>query len=211
MTAMIRYIWGTDLDQHPDLAADMFRDRTLQFRDRMGWDVRVDALGWETDQYDGRDPLYVVAEDGTGGHAGSMRFLPTTGPNMLADVFPHLTDHSVRSPRIWETTRFCLAPTAPVGTARLLLLGASELGLGLGLDHAVGVFDAPMLRVYRRLGWSPEVLGQRDGIAAGLWTFTDRTHDRLLSACDLSASTARDWFETTFGDVMAGRPLPTYA
>jgi acyl homoserine lactone synthase len=209
---MIRYLYGSELGDHPTLAADMFRDRTAQFRDRMGWDVTVDDLGWETDQYDLLDPLYVIATDHAGAHAGSMRFLPTTGGTMLSEIFPDLTGGArIASPGIWECTRFCLAPGAAAGTARRLLLASSELGLGLGLRGSVGVFDAPMLRVYRRLGWKPEVLGQQDGIAAGIWTFSDETHDRLLASCKINARTSRGWFETTFGDIVHADPLPTRA
>lgn len=209
---MIRYLYASELADHPDLAVDMFVDRATQFRDRMGWDVTVDALGWETDQYDRLDPLYLIAEDDQGGHAGSMRFLPTTGQTMLTDIFPNLTGGSpIRSGRIWESTRFCLAPGAKAGVARKLLLGASELGLGMGLTHAVGVFDQPMLRVYRRLGWQPDVIGLQDGIAAGLWTFSTETHDKLLAACNLSARESRVWFETAFGDIPGLSPLPTRA
>ena len=199
---MIHYLYGSDLASMPEMAADMFRDRATQFRDRMGWDVSVDDLGWETDDYDAMDPLYVIAEDETGGHAGSMRFLPTTGPTMLADVFPHLTGGSpLRSPTVWECTRFCLSPGADGRTARLLLLAASGLGLGMGLSHSIGVFDAPMVRVYRRLGWEPEVLGSDGGISAGLWTFSTRTHARLCETLDLDPCVPRGWFDAAFGDL----------
>ncbi|WP_298436592.1 acyl-homoserine-lactone synthase [uncultured Jannaschia sp.] len=210
---MIRYIYAADLPRHAELAADMFRDRTVQFRDRMGWEVQVDPFGWETDAYDGMDPLYVVAEDARGAHAGSMRFLPTTGPHMMADVFPHLVEGGpLRSGRIWECTRFCLAPDAGPGMARELLLGASELGLGFGLTHALGVFDAPMTRVYRRLGWEPELLGRpRDGIAAGLWTFDAELHDALCTATGIAARISRGWFEDAFGDLPLPVALPSGA
>lgn len=209
---MIHYIYSTDFDRHGDLVAGMFRDRTAQFRDRMHWDVTVDALGWETDAYDALDPLYVIAADGQGRHMGSMRFLPTTGPTMLGEVFPHLTGGgSIRSPRVWECTRFCLSPKAGSGVARQLLLAASELGLGLGLTHSVGVFDAPMTRVYRRLGWQPEVLGTRDGISAGVWTFSEEVHDRLLGLVGIHPSQSRNDFERTFASLLHAEPLSVRA
>jgi acyl homoserine lactone synthase len=209
---MIRYLYASELTEHPTLAAAMFRDRKVQFRDRMGWDVTVDELGWETDEYDALDPLYVIATDAEGRHEGSMRFLPTTGVTMLSEVFPHLLGGArVSMPGIWECTRFCLAPGASGGTARRLLLAASELGLGLGLSASVGVFDVPMLRVYRRLGWKPEVLGQQGGIAAGLWTFSEEVHDALLGACGIAPRASRNWFEATFGDIVQAEPLPTRA
>ncbi|KIT17652.1 acyl-homoserine-lactone synthase [Jannaschia aquimarina] len=201
---MLRYLYATDLERAPDLAAGMFRDRAAQFRDRLGWDVQVDALGWETDQYDVCDPLYVIATDRSGAHLGSLRFLPTTGPHMLAEVFPHLAPR-IHDRDVWEATRFCLAPRSPLGTARLLLLAASQLGLSMGLTHALGVFDGAMPRVYRRLGWEPEVLGQAAGIAAGRWTFDPAIHDRLCHATGVSPQRARDWFEADLGHL----PLPT--
>ncbi|GIT91265.1 hypothetical protein JANAI62_17210 [Jannaschia pagri] len=197
---MIRYLYASDLDRNGALAAGMFRDRTAQFRDRMGWDVDVDALGWETDAYDRLDPLYVIAEDHRGRHAGSLRFLPTTGDTMLGDVFPHLTGGGpIRSPLIWECTRFCLSPTADAGVARRLLLAASEVGLAMGLRHSVAVFDAPMVRVYRRLGWQPDILGTDAGISAGLWTFSDAVHDGLCDRAGISPQQSRAWLEADLG------------
>lgn len=198
---MIRFLFGTDLEDHPELAADMFRDRAAQFRDRHGWDVTVDALGWETDQYDVLDPLYVIAVDGDGGHAGSMRFLPTTGPHMLADVFGHVAT-PICAPNTWEVTRFCLAPGAGREVARTLLLGASQMGLALGLSHAIGIYDAPMARVYRRLGWEPVHLGEANGIAAGLWRFSAEKQDELCAKLGLHARTPKRWFEQDLGHLV---------
>lgn len=206
---MIRYLYGSELDRHPALAAHMFRDRTTQFRDRMGWEVTVDDLGWETDAYDAMDPIYVIVEDQKGGHAASMRFLPTTGSTMLSDVFPHLVGGSaIRSPRVWECTRFCLSPSAGAGMARRLLLGAVELGLSMGVTHSVGVFDTPMTRIYRRLGWSPEVLGSQDGISAGIWELGTDVHDHLCRTSGIDAATSRRWLEDCFGTILAVLPLP---
>jgi acyl homoserine lactone synthase len=207
----IRYISAADLDLHPALAAAMFRDRTAQFRDRLGWTVTVDALGWETDGYDRAEPVYVVAEDAQGGHAGSLRLLPTTGPNMLAEIFPHLTAGPIRDPAVWETTRFCLAPGAGPGTARLLMAAISEFGLGLNLTHTVGVFADAMIRVYRRLGWEPELLGRADGVSAGIWRFDDATHDLLCAGAGVTPAQSRAWFEAGFPDIVSAGPLPVRA
>ena len=203
---MIRYLYGSQLDSHAALAADMFRDRAAQFRDRMGWDVTVDELGWETDQYDALDPLYVIAEDERGGHAASMRFLPTTGRTMTSEIFPHLIGgRAIRSPLIWECTRFCLAPgNNAAGAAQKLLLGGIQLGLEMGLTHSLGVFDKPMVRVYRRLGWEPEVLGTDNGISAGLWTLDAGVVDHFCASLGIAPATVRGWVDAAFGDL----PLP---
>ncbi|WP_308916037.1 acyl-homoserine-lactone synthase [Jannaschia sp. LMIT008] len=200
---MIRYIYASQLDAHAELAAEMFRDRAAQFRDRMGWDVTVDDLGWETDQYDAIDPLYVIAEDEDGHHAGSVRFLPTTGRTMLGEIFPHLMGGApIRSPLIWECTRFCLSPKAAygkdgAGVAQKLLLGGLQLGLEMGCTHSLGVFDRPMVRVYRRLGWSPEVLGSQDGISAGIWELSEGVADHFCGALGIDRAEAKGWLDAS--------------
>jgi len=203
---MLRYLRGSDLDRYPKLRDGMFRDRARQFRDRLGWAVKVDADGLERDGYDALDPLYVLWQRRDGGHGGSMRFLPTEGPTMLADHFVHLTDgRSIRAPRVWECTRFCLAPggrAAPQVPAALMLAGA-EIGLVFGLTHAVGVFDARMVRIYRRLGWPPQVFGQ-DGqgaaaICAGLWPFSAAIRDRLAQRAGISPALSALWCARAFG------------
>ena len=210
---MIRYLYASQLDDHADLAADMFRDRAAQFRDRMKWDVTVDELGWETDQYDALDPLYVIAEDENGHHAASMRFLPTTGRTMTGEIFPHLIGGApIRSPLIWECTRFCLSPSAAAskagaGYAQKLLLGGILLGLEMGTTHSLGVFDRPMVRVYRRLGWEPEVLGTQDGISAGLWTLSEEVADRFCLALGIAPAEARAWLDAAFGGVETPGPV----
>ena len=145
---MLRYLTTAELNRRPTLRDSMFRDRARQFRARLGWEVRVDALGQERDQYDGLPgAIYVVWEQADGTHGGSMRFLPTSGRTMLDEHFSHLAQGvSFKSPWIWECTRFCLSPDAGAKVAPALMLGGLDLGLGQGLSHAVGVFDAPMVR-----------------------------------------------------------------
>jgi len=200
---MIRYLYATELAAFPTLTDTMFRDRATQFRDRLKWDVSVDEKGWETDQYDAMNPLYLIWEKSDGTHGGSMRFLPTTGDNMTADVFNHLTDGvTIRSPLIWECTRFCLAPDATPNTAAALMLGAAELGIGMNLSHSVGVFDARMPRIYKRLGWAPDVLGTQDGISTGLWAFQPDMREKMAAKAEISTVLSGQWFQNAFG------PLP---
>ena len=110
---MLRFLYAEDLGAFPKLADSMFRDRAIQFQDRLGWDVVVDANGHERDDYDRENPLYVIWENRDGTHGGSLRLLPTTGPTMVNQHFLHLLDGGpVTSPLIWECTRFCLAQGA---------------------------------------------------------------------------------------------------
>ena len=202
---MLRYLTGAELAGRPRLRSSMFTHRAAQFRARLCWDVAVSAEGHEHDQYDVTDARYVIWERPDGTHGGSMRFLPTTGPTMIDDHFRSLTDGvAIRSPWIWECTRFCVAPDAASRIAPIVLLGGLDLGLRHGLSHAVGVFCAPMLRVYRRLGWAPAVLGiqgqGRDAISVGIWTFEAALRPNLLARAGVSAELADHWLQRTLLD-----------
>ena len=200
---MIRFLYADQLAEFPALAASMFRDRAKQFKDRMGWDVTVDENGFERDEYDDLNPLYVIWETPQGLHGGSMRFLPTTGQTMVNDHFLSLTDNvRITSPMIWECTRFCLAPDAPGRISAALMLAGGEILRGFGLDHFVGVFDARMIRVYRMLGGSPDILGMSgpgpDAIGVGLWEFSEAAHNKLLRRAGMTAQMSQGWFDAAF-------------
>lgn len=205
---MLRYLYANDLGQYPMLRDTMFRDRAVQFHDRLGWQVTVDENGFERDEYDALNPLYVIWQRPDGTHGGSMRFLPTTGRTMVNDHFLALTDGvEIRSPLIWECTRFCLNGEADGRVAAALMLGGGELMRHFDLNHFVGVFDARMVRIYRMIGASPTVLGGqgegRERISVGLWTYAEADRARVLRRAGLSSDLSEAWFERAFG-----QPVP---
>lgn len=201
---MIRFVYADQLDSYPKLRDAMFRDRADQFKRRLGWDVTVDENGFERDEYDDLNPLYVIWERPDGSHGGSMRFLPSTGRTMVNDHFSHLSDTQIQSPLIWECTRFCLAADAEPNVSALLMLAGSELMSRFELTHFVGVFDARMVRIYQRIGASPEVLGSdgegRDQISVGLWSFTQPALHRLQRRAGISLALSQYWATRAFGD-----------
>jgi len=205
---MLRYLYADQLHQFPKLRESMFRDRADQFRTRLDWEVDVDANGFECDDYDKMNPLYVIWECPNGSHGGSMRFLPTTGDTMVNDHFKHLTDDvEIRHPMIWECTRFCLSSNAEARVSAALMLGGLEVGLGFSLTDAVGVFDARMERIYRRLGWSPTILGTcgggKDATSVGLWKFSTQPYPTLLRKSGVSRDVSQTWFDRAFGSAEA--------
>ncbi len=208
---MLRFIYANDLSQDPDLADQMFRDRACQFRDRLGWPVHVDADGWERDLYDELNPLYVIWQEPDGSHGGSMRFLPTTGRTMIGDVFPHLGDvASIKSPYIWECTRFCLSKGAGAHVAAALMLGGGELMRNFELTHFAGVFDARMVRIYRMIGASPDIIGSegegRFKISLGVWPYRPEDRARVLDRAGVTSDQAEAWFAAAFGS--RTEPMP---
>ena len=46
----------------------MFRDRASQFKTRLKWQVDVDENGFERDEYDALNPLYLILENNLGRH-----------------------------------------------------------------------------------------------------------------------------------------------
>lgn len=185
----------------------MFRDRADQFKTRLGWEVSVDDEGYEKDEYDQLNPLYVIWEQADGSHGGSMRFLPTTGRVMVNDVFGHLTGGGpVSSPLIWECTRFCLSRDAGSNVAGALMLAGGEIMSGFGIRHFVGVFDARMERIYRLIGSSPEILGScgegREKISVGLWKFSEEAKLQIARKVGISPEISRLWFNRSFGSAM---------
>ncbi|MFY0647475.1 acyl-homoserine-lactone synthase [Sulfitobacter geojensis] len=201
---MLRYLYADELHNHPRLAKSMFLDRADQFKKRLGWEVDVDAQGEERDAYDALNPLYVIWEEADGSHGGSMRFLPTTGPVMVNEHFSHLIEGPVTSPLIWECTRFCLKRGAGGHVAAALMLGGGEIMQGFGIKHFVGVFDARMVRIYRMIGSSPEVLGSEgEGaakISVGLWDFCDQAQALVSARAGVSPEQSRFWFDQAMGN-----------
>ena len=205
---MLRYLYADQLPRFPRLADTMFRDRTRQFRDRLGWPVTVDAQGHERDEYDRENPLYVIWERADGSHGGSMRFLPTTGPTMVNDHFSHLTDGvKIQSPLIWECTRFCLSPGIGCAAGAALALGAGELMEAFHIRHFVGVFDARMRRIYRLMHLEPEVIGQagqgREQIAVGLWSLQKAAFAPVLDKLGITRATSRGWLQESLAQIPA--------
>ena len=196
---MIHFLYGDKLSTRSELAHSMFKDRAEQFHRRLGWDVEVDRLGEERDEYDDLNPLYVIVSDANGLHEASMRLLPTVGQTMINDHFLDLTDGvKIQSPVIWECTRFCVSPTAQFNAATKLMAAGGKLMEEFFIEHLVGVFDRKMLAVYRRIGSSPTVVGWSEGdrarVGVGLWEYNGDRYLNLLSKCGLLEIEMELWF-----------------
>lgn len=201
---MLRYIYANELSQYPILQASMYRDRAVQFSERLKWAVTVDENGWERDEYDDMNPLYVIWVNTDGTHGGSMRFLPTTERTMVNDHFAALLNgEDICSPFIWECTRFCLGQKSSPRVAAAMMLAGGELMRAFSLTHLLGVFDPRMVRIYSLIGASPEILGSagegRDKISVGLWPFRPEDRLKVLRRAGLSSEISEHWFNRSFG------------
>lgn len=181
---MIRIMSGADLRSEPRIADEMFIERRRQFRDRYGWALEVDEAGRERDEYDDMNPLYVIVTDEEDRHVASARLMPTTGPNMAADHFRHLTDGvAISSSTVWEVTRFFVSNRADRRAAAAVMWAGCALARSAGVQFYLGVIDASMTRVFAAAGASPEIIGRgrsaEGEILACLWENDDELFRRL--------------------------------
>jgi len=207
---MIFTIESADQDKYPELFDEMFRMRAEVFSGRLGWDVKVHN-GREIDRFDADDPLYLLSLDERSGQLrGAVRLLPTTGPNMLRDVFPVLMPGgTVESPLIWESSRFAVNPQIFGARDRAeanhivnrttveLLYGMVEVAQRAGIEHIVSVFDARMARIFRSIDCRFEQLGTPVRIGkvmtyAGLFDIGADMRSRLGAAGDFRSSVLAD-------------------
>jgi acyl homoserine lactone synthase len=163
---MIRVVTKDNAERHVGSLYQMHRIRKAVFKDRLGWDVTVSGE-FEVDEYDALGPSYLLSIDRYGTLIGCVRLLPTTGPNMLRDIFPSFVTNAAvpRGERVWEASRFAVSRNTTAAEAGLsqttydLLIGVLKFGLSNGISTIVCVVDLRMERILRRAGWQLERLG----------------------------------------------------
>ena len=163
---MIRIVTKDNAERNVSNLYEMHRIRKAVFKDRLGWDVTVTGE-LEVDEYDALGPSYVLSMDRYGNLNGCVRLLPTTGPNMLRDIFPSFVTKGAvpRGERVWEASRFAANGNSTAAEAGLsqttydLLIGVLKFGLSNGISAIACVVDVRMERVLRRAGWQIERLG----------------------------------------------------
>ena len=178
---------------HAALRFSMLKDRKIVLMDRLGWDLQSPDGLHEIDEYDGDDTLYlIVHQPGTGRHLGSVRLLPSTGPHLLGDKFPHLCAEAVpKGHDVCEITRLVTAPGLPRAEAlqvrRQISIALFEHALAAGITRYTMVTHLPWLPSLLSIGWDAEPLGLPHGegvnaVAALQILVNETTLQRLRSA-----------------------------
>lgn len=196
---MIHLITPERYDDFRDHLADMHRLRYRVFKERLGWDVQVNGE-MEKDRFDDLGPVYLIQFDSVSRLCGCVRLLPTTGPNMLREIFAELLDGrpAPATPDIWESSRFAIdsSATAPkreagIGNATMeLFAGMVELGLSRQLTSIVTVTDVRMERILRRAAWPllrlapPKTIGSTQAVT-GFLEVSSESLNRLREAGSL--------------------------
>lgn len=177
--------------------ADLLRShhqlRAKVFKDRLGWEVNVEA-GYESESFDALRPTYILATTPDGHLAGAARLLPALGPTMVADVFSSLLPNGQLNAHVAmvESSRFCVDTTLAEGRGDGLLheatlsmfAGIVEWCIVNDFTEIVTVTDLRFERILARVGWSLQRLEvpQRIGVTmavAGLLPADVDTFHRL--------------------------------
>ncbi|AOJ71727.1 MULTISPECIES: N-acylhomoserine lactone synthase BspI1 [Burkholderia] len=172
-----------------DLAADLGLYRHRVFVEQLGWKLPSASEGFERDQYDRDDTVYVFARDDDGEICGCARLLPTTRPYLLQELFPSLVANDMPLPQaaaVWELSRFAANAEDPAGSGnpawavRPMLAAVVECAVRRGAKQLIGVTFLSMERLFRRIG----VHAHRAGPA-------QQIDGRMVVACwiDLDAQT----------------------
>jgi acyl-homoserine lactone synthase len=152
-----RQLYNRELD-------DYFRARHAVYVKERGWKELDRPDGREIDQYDTDKAIHLIALEGSrvvGGH----RFIPTTGPNMIAEVFPHLT---VAGPLCaadaYETSRIFVVRDRRGDQSfpkveSLVLAGTIEFALVEGIKKITFVMETWWFPRLEEIGWRLRPLG----------------------------------------------------
>lgn len=145
---------------------DMHRVRTQIFRDRMGWDVNVNHLELEIDEYDLPETIYILSIDDKDKVNGVWRFLMTDQPSMIKDVWPQYLN-SLPIPScgyMCETSRFGVLcdkqdsleyqRTVNCITAQMLL-ALIDVSIKCGITDMYTLYNIKIKRLLERIGFVP--------------------------------------------------------
>ncbi len=177
----------------PAQLESMYRLRCRVFRERLGWDIECPG-GLDVDDYDRLHPVYALYSPTRQDVEGCWRILPTTGPNMLRDIFPFLVEDGAppADDDIWEISRFAVDSLRPTydSLASLhmatsdLLITLVEFGMRHDIRRFVAASDVRFERILKRSGLRVNRMGpvQRIGptpAVAGYIEVNTETLDRL--------------------------------
>ena len=153
---------GTRSQLSGAVEAELAAYRHRVFVERLGWQLPLSEAGFERDEFDRADTLYALVRDARGHICGCARLLPTTGPYLLADVFPGLLGGlpPPSAPEVWELSRYTTevthadADTAEAARERFrdLLRAVVEAALSRGARRLITFSYVGVERIARRFG-----------------------------------------------------------
>ncbi len=176
---MIEMFTRRDQPLYPEIFQQMYRQRYDIYVKRRRWQGLQSDDDCEIDQYDNDEAVYLLAVDEDENVKAGLRLLPTTGPHIFSDLFPHLAANGEVpcGEHIMELTRFYVAPHGSNKHSRWWLSGVISIGmfeycLNNGITQITSVIDTFLLNQMLEAGWRARPLGlpehYGEGIAVGV-------------------------------------------
>jgi acyl-homoserine lactone synthase len=155
-------IRGTETKSRAGLMDEAWKLRSKVFVEERCWRSLQATNGREIDEFDHDGAIHFLLVR-QGRVAAYSRVLPTTGPHLLADAYPHLVYGPVpRGPGIWEWTRMCVAPwfrdRRPSGF-HLMAHGVVAYALDHGVDELSLQAHPDWILSFERIGFASRPLG----------------------------------------------------
>lgn len=155
---------GTQEKLPQGLYSELSTYRHEVFVEMLGWQLDT-PKGFEQDQFDRPDTIYVVAKNDQSQITGCARLLPTTEPYLLGEVFPSLLNGlpPPRSVDIWELSRFAAVDvknatainrgqlSSPIAVC--LLRSAIQTAASFGAKRLITVSPIGIERLLRHAGF----------------------------------------------------------
>lgn len=95
-------------DANRDLLDEMFRMRYRIVVGEWGWNIPGIAKGYDKDQFDTDETVYIIVQNDAGAVVACSRMNPTMGPHMLSELFADYCDLQPYpvGPDVWECSRY---------------------------------------------------------------------------------------------------------
>ncbi len=186
-----------------EMLFDMHRLRKRVFKDRLQWDVTVNAQGLEIDQFDTPEAVYLLHLNAARRVTGSWRLLSCAGPTMLRDIWPeYLKDlHMPARGDCIEVSRFAVDCPADnlqqVITETQQAIGEmfcalTEFCMRIGVRYVYTLYDARIEKVINKIDCTPQSVSETlpiDGMAcqAGIFKTDTDMLQRLRAATGIQS------------------------
>lgn len=157
VTCANRHLYSDAFDQ-------FLVERHKIYAEELKW-VPLAADRRETDPFDTDRAVYFLGIEGGRVLAGS-RLVPTDGPHMLSEEFPHLCTRSgglIRRADVYEWTRGFVTREAREANSKIVYhfcAAVMEWALDEGLSMIGGIQRTDWLALWKRMGWKVYLHGE---------------------------------------------------
>jgi acyl homoserine lactone synthase len=162
---MIQVIDRSNAHLYVDVLKSFAELRYEVFIKRCGWDNIAGSEGYEQDQFDDENAVYLICRNLRGQVVGGARLLDTSRRCLLNHTFPYLVNGPVpEDRRVFEVTRFVVDPRKERlegcgNVCEELLWALQEYGAWAGLTHLVSVSYLSLEPILRRAGYRSRRMG----------------------------------------------------